>query len=128
MSDLDHRAEIERHLAWFESKLPPKPAHFVGWLRKPSSRYVRLPVGVALVGGGVLSFLPVLGLWMLPLGLVLISQDVPALEKPTARTLGWLERKWLEHQRKKGVDATPFNAEQQALDSATTSPAKRVGT
>ncbi|WP_420132127.1 hypothetical protein [Rhodopseudomonas sp.] len=111
MSDVDHRAELERHLSWFESKLPPKPAHFVGWLRKPSSKYVRLPLGVLLVGGGVLSFLPVLGLWMLPLGLILIAQDVPALEKPTARSLGWLERKWLERQRSKGVEITPQSTE-----------------
>nr|WP_303626028.1 hypothetical protein [Rhodopseudomonas palustris] len=111
VSDIDHRAELDRHLTWFESKLPPKPAHFVGWLRKPSSKYVRLPIGALLVGGGLLSFLPVLGLWMLPLGLVLIAQDVPALEKPTARSLGWLERKWLERQRSKGVDVAPRPAE-----------------
>jgi hypothetical protein len=111
VSDIDHRAELDRHLTWFESKLPPKPAHFVGWLRKPSSKYVRLPIGALLVGGGLLSFLPVLGLWMLPLGLVLIAQDVPALEKPTARSLGWLERKWLERQRSKGVDVAPHPAE-----------------
>lgn len=66
MTEIDHRAELDRHLQWFESKLPPRPAHFVGWLRRPSSKYVRLPLGVALVGGGMLSFLPVLGLWMLP--------------------------------------------------------------
>ncbi|ABD06219.1 hypothetical protein RPB_1509 [Rhodopseudomonas palustris HaA2] len=130
LNDTDHRAELDRHMAWFESKLPPKPAGFVGWLRKPSSKYVRLPVGVLLVGGGVFSFLPVLGLWMLPLGLVLIAQDVPALEKPTARTLGWLERKWVARQRKKGVDITPFAAAQDpdsvmtASDSAGESRAK----
>ncbi|MFC0239674.1 hypothetical protein [Rhodopseudomonas telluris] len=118
MSDVDHRAELERHLAWFESRLPPKPAHFVGWLRKPSSKYVRLPLGVLLVGGGLLSFLPVLGLWMLPLGLVLIAQDVPALEKPTARSLGWLERKWLERQRSKEVDVTQQRSERRTLGSA----------
>lgn len=127
MSDPDHRAELDRHLAWFESKLPQKPAHFVGWLRKPSSRYVRLPLGVALVGGGVLSFLPVLGLWMLPLGLVLISQDVPVLEKPTARTLGWLERKWLERQRKKGIDAMPFDAARNDSDAAKAPATNRLG-
>lgn len=113
MTDVDHRAELDRHLQWFESKLPPRPAHFVGWLRRPSSKYVRLPLGVALVGGGVLSFLPVLGLWMLPLGLVLIAQDVPALEKPTARTLNWIERKWLERQRARGIDITPFDPHQE---------------
>lgn len=120
MNEPDHRAELERHLAWFESKLPPKPAGLVGWLRKPSSKYVRLPVGVLLVGGGVFSFLPVLGLWMLPLGLVLIAQDVPVLEKPTARALGWVERKWVERQRKKGVEIKPYSADQDIGSSATT--------
>jgi hypothetical protein len=127
MNELDHRAELDRHLTWFESKLPPKPARFVGWLRKPSSKYVRLPLGVLLVGGGVLSFLPVLGLWMLPLGLVLIAQDVPVLEKPTARSLGWLERKWIERQRKKRVDVTPLDADQQADGAAAARSANRIG-
>lgn len=119
MTEIDHRAELDRHLLWFESKLPPRPAHFVGWLRRPSSKYVRLPLGVALVGGGMLSFLPVLGLWMLPLGMVLIAQDVPALEKPTARTLNWIERKWLERQRGRGADTKPFDADQQTAGSDT---------
>uniref|UniRef100_E6VN24 Transmembrane protein n=1 Tax=Rhodopseudomonas palustris (strain DX-1) TaxID=652103 RepID=E6VN24_RHOPX len=123
MNVTDHRAELERHLAWFESKLPPRPAHFVGWLRKPSSRYVRLPLGVALIGGGVLSFLPVLGLWMLPLGMVLVAQDVPALEKPTARTLNWVERKWLERQRARGVDPTPFDPRPDAAADSSVKPA-----
>jgi hypothetical protein len=92
------KKEIDRHFAWFEDKLPPKPARFVGWLRKPSSRYARIPIGVLLILGGVFSFLPVLGLWMLPLGLLLFAQDVPVLQKPTAQTLGWLERKWIERQ------------------------------
>lgn len=105
MAELNHRDELDRHMAWFESKLPERPAHFVAWLRRPSSKYVRLPLGAALVGGGLLSFLPVLGLWMLPLGMILIAQDVPALEKPTARTLGWLERKWLARQTSKARGA-----------------------
>jgi len=56
----DHKAELDRHFAWFEAKLPPKPARFVAWVRKPSSRYVRFPLAVLLIGGGVFSFLPVL--------------------------------------------------------------------
>lgn len=104
----DHKAELDRHFAWFEAKLPPRPARFVGWLRKPSSKLVRIPLAVLLVGGGIFSFLPILGLWMLPLGLVLIAQDVPALEKPTARTLGWIERKWIERQHAKGIEVVPL--------------------
>jgi hypothetical protein len=97
------RMQIDRHFAWFEGKLSPRLARFVAWLRKPSSRYARVPLAVFLVFGGVFSFLPVLGLWMLPLGLLLFAQDVPALQKPTARTLGWVERKWTERQRAKNT-------------------------
>ena len=98
-----HKAELDRHFAWFETKLPPRPAKFVRWLRRPSSRLVRIPLAVLLVVGGVFSFLPILGLWMLPLGLLLIAQDVPFLQKPLARMLGWIERKWIERQRAKGT-------------------------
>lgn len=108
MNEVDHRAELDRHLAWLQSKLPNRPAEFVGWLRRPSSKYVRLPFGILLIGGGMFAFLPVLGLWMLPLGLILIAQDVPALEKPTAKALNWVERKWIERQRAKGADIEPF--------------------
>jgi hypothetical protein len=97
-----HRAELDRHFAWFESKLPPKLARFSAWVRQPSSRLVRIPLGILLILGGIFSFLPVLGLWMLPLGLMLIAQDIPFLQGPIVRLLGWMERKWLERQRARG--------------------------
>ena len=97
----NHAAEIDRHFAWFEARLSPRPAKFVRWLRRPSSRLVRIPLAILLVVGGILSFLPILGLCMLPLGLLLIAQDVPLLQKPLARMLGWIERKWIERQRAK---------------------------
>ncbi|HEX5325007.1 MAG TPA: hypothetical protein VFW40_14585 [Capsulimonadaceae bacterium] len=95
MTEQDKR-ELDRHFAWFEGKLPPKPARFVTWLRKPSSRLARIPLAILLIVGGFCSFLPVLGLWMLPLGLLLVAQDVPALQSPMSRMLGWIERKWEE--------------------------------
>jgi hypothetical protein len=98
-----YKLEIDRHFARFEDRLPSRPAKFVGWLRKPSSRYVRIPLAILLVFGGILSFLPVLSLWMLPLGLLLFAQDVPFLQKPLARMLGWIERKWIERQRAKDM-------------------------
>jgi hypothetical protein len=33
-----HKIELDRHFAWFEAKLPPGPARFVGWLRTPGFR------------------------------------------------------------------------------------------
>ncbi len=50
------------------------------WIRArksnlPQTRLGRTLLGLVLVFGGVLSFLPVLGIWMLPLGLVILSVD-----------------------------------------------------
>ena len=50
--------------------------------------------------GGCLAILPVLGLWMLPLGLVLLAEDVPALRRLTDRCLDWIEHRrphWFHH-------------------------------
>ena len=100
-ASVDHKAEIDRHFAWLESRLPAGPAKYVSWLRQPSSKRARIPLAILLMVGGVFSILPVLGLWMLPLGMLLIAQDVPVLEKPVAKSLGWVERKWIERERKK---------------------------
>jgi hypothetical protein len=43
-------------------------------------RLVRVPVGVVFVLGGFVGFLPILGFWMLPLGLLLLAIDLPALQ------------------------------------------------
>ena len=90
------KAELDRHFDWIAERLPEKGARFVRWVRQPSSRWVRIPLALLLVAGGILSFLPILGLWMLPLGLLLIAQDVPFLQKPLAVALGWIERKWMD--------------------------------
>jgi len=98
------RDELDRHFAWFERKLPGRAARFVAWVRRPSSRLVRIPLGLLLILGGIFSFLPVLGIWMLPLGLMLIAQDLPFLQGPIVRLLGWMERKWIDYQRRRGRD------------------------
>ena len=51
-------------------------------LLKDGMRLVRLPVGLLFMIGGFFSFLPVLGVWMLPLGLMLLAVDVPLI-RPT---------------------------------------------
>jgi hypothetical protein len=73
-----------------ERLLPARVASSLRWLRHPASRWARLPVGLVLILGGVFSFLPVLGVWMLPLGLMLIASDVPFLRRPMARFTMWI--------------------------------------
>jgi hypothetical protein len=80
-------------------RLPPRVGGTVSYLLKPSSRWVRIPSGALLVVGGVFSFLPVLGIWMLPLGLALLAEDVPALRSSRSKVFDWIERKkphWLD--------------------------------
>jgi hypothetical protein len=77
----------------------PASSGFLQWIRQPSSRWVRLPLGVLLILGGVFSFLPVLGIWMLPLGLFLLALDLPFLQGPINRLSFWVQRKWQNWQR-----------------------------
>jgi hypothetical protein len=43
---------------------------------------VRLPLALLFIAGGLFSFLPFLGIWMLPLGLLLLAVDLPFLRGP----------------------------------------------
>jgi hypothetical protein len=88
------RAELDRCFEMIHRRVPIRVARFIRWLRKPSSFWMRLVVAILLVLGGVFSFLPILGLWMLPLGLLFIAQDVPILQMPLANALRWIESKW----------------------------------
>ncbi len=47
----------------------------------PRSRLVRMIVGLLLLVGGMLGFLPVLGFWMIPLGLIVLSVDFPLVRR-----------------------------------------------
>ncbi len=85
--------ELDRELDHLCDRLPEP---FRGWLRDllRASAWRRVPAGLALIVGGVLSFLPVLGIWMRPLGLVLVAKDVPILHGPSARALAWIRRRF----------------------------------
>ena len=50
---------------------------------------LRSVVGVVFMVGGAFGFLPILGFWMLPLGLALIALDLPPTRKIIER---WMER------------------------------------
>jgi hypothetical protein len=85
--------EADERLERLVAALPPRTAAALRWLRRPSARWVRWPVGILLILGSFLSILPVFGLWMLPAGLLLLAEDVPLLRRPRDRGLRWLERR-----------------------------------
>ena len=56
-------------------------------------RWARLTAGVLLVLGGLVGFLPVLGFWMVPLGLVVLSVDIAPARRLRRRFEVWWERR-----------------------------------
>lgn len=74
--------------------LPKRVGDAIAWLRAPSRRWVRIPAAILLILGGFLAVLPVFGLWMLPLGLALLSEDLPGMKPSLERAARWLEGKW----------------------------------
>ena len=91
---MDRRKDLDFQFECFEKKLPGFMAGLSGWARSPNSGWVRIPMAIALILGGFVGFLPILGFWMIPLGLVLVAQDVPFLRPPMARLLAWINDKW----------------------------------
>ncbi len=79
--------DFDQEMDRFQDHFPTWVGHNLKRLRGEGAVWVRVPTGVALVGGGVLSFLPVLGIWMLPVGLALLAHDIPAMRRPIARIL-----------------------------------------
>jgi hypothetical protein len=71
------RGQVRRALVRVRRTLPPG---------------TRLPVGIVLIAGGMLGFLPVLGFWMIPLGIGIAALDV----KPAVT--------WLRERRRQDSD------------------------
>ncbi|MCJ2081945.1 DUF2892 domain-containing protein [Methylobacterium sp. J-090] len=81
-------------VARLTEKLPARLARALDWLREPSRRIIRIVAALLFIFGGVFSILPVLGLWMLPVGLALLSEDVPGLKVPLERSARWIGATW----------------------------------
>ncbi len=90
MSQVSGKHALRAAFKRLERNVPARLASWLRWLRHPASRWARLPAGLLLIFGGVFSFLPILGIWMLPLGLMLIAADVPVLQHPMARFTMWV--------------------------------------
>jgi hypothetical protein len=59
----------------------------------PQSKAVRIGIGILLVIGGFIGFLPVLGFWMIPLGLLVLSIDLPIVRRWRRQLTVWWHRR-----------------------------------
>jgi hypothetical protein len=53
---------------------------------------LRVGAGLLLVAAGCVGFLPVLGFWMIPAGLLILAIDIPWLQGPVKRAEKWMMR------------------------------------
>ena len=85
--------DLEQEMDRLLERLPGRVARAMNKVRSPEAAPYRIPAGVVLTVGGVFGFLPVLGFWMVPLGLAVMAQDVPVMRKPTAHLVRAINRK-----------------------------------
>lgn len=98
------RAHVEARLKRQIDRLAARLPVIGGWLRHLQSRraaLIRIPLALLLMLGGVVSFLPILGIWMLPLGLMLLAIDVVPLRGPVSGAIIRIRRWWALRQRRR---------------------------
>ncbi|WP_147179630.1 MULTISPECIES: hypothetical protein [Alphaproteobacteria] len=60
----------------------------------PRTKAGRVATGSALIGGGLLGFLPVLGFWMVPLGVLVLSHDLASVRRRRRRMAIWWRKRY----------------------------------
>lgn len=72
----------------------PKINIFGKKISLPQSALMRRCIGGTFLVGGVLGFLPILGFWMLPVGLVILSHDSPKIRRMRRKSDVAIVRWW----------------------------------
>ena len=87
-----HRRRLDRQLELITKWVPflSRPMKVV---LRPSMWVVRVPLGLLLIAGGFLGFLPVLGFWMIPVGVLILSVDIPRVRRGRRRLAVWWGRR-----------------------------------
>ena len=73
---------------------PHRKIHLFGrHVHLPRSRGLRIAIGSGLIFLGILGFLPILGFWMIPLGLLVLSYEFATVRRWRRRLVVWWERR-----------------------------------
>jgi purine-cytosine permease-like protein len=70
----------------------------------PQSRTWRIVVGVALIIGGIVGFLPIVGFWMIPLGFLVLSQEFHIIRRLRRRAVVKWGRRKQRRDRKRDLE------------------------
>ncbi len=100
----DFHEEMNR----LQNHIPTWVGHNLYRLR--GKRAARLLIGIALIVAWSFLPLPVVGIWMLPVGLVLLAHDIPIVRAPIARFLHFINGK-IEKRKTCAMSALPEKAD-----------------
>src|SRR5215469_8884231 len=107
----DFHEEMNR----FQNHIPTWVGHNLNRLRGKRAIWVRVSTGVALIVAWFFLPLPVVGIWMLPVGLALLAHDIPIVRAPIARLLHFLnkkvEKRKVEKRKSCAISALPPKAD-----------------
>ena len=91
---MERSDKFHRELDRLEGHLPKWARGAFQRARTPGAMGLRLLIAIFLIVSGILGIvLPVLGFWMVPLGLVLLAIDLPFLHGPFTGLLAFINRK-----------------------------------
>jgi hypothetical protein len=80
------------NLASLDIRMAPRVRVFNRHWHLPESKPIRIGLGILLIALGLLGFLPVLGFWMIPLGLLVLSIDIPIVRRWRRQLAVWWHR------------------------------------
>ena len=102
----DFHEEMNR----LQNHIPTWVGHNLNRLRGKRAIWVRVLTGVALIVAWGFLPLPLVGIWMLPVGLVLLAHDIPIVRAPIARLLRFTNGK-IEKRKSCAMSALPRKAD-----------------
>jgi hypothetical protein len=73
----------------FRQRIAGMTYRILRWGRDHVPPGIRSLVGILFMIGGVFGFLPILGFWMLPLGMAFVAMDIPSSRHHIEN---WMER------------------------------------
>jgi len=98
-TDVKHKARLDRQFDAFE-RGNPAARTILAAMRADRYRRVRVPFAILLMLGSFLFVLPVFGIWMMPLGLLLLAIDLPILRPRVNAVLIRMRRWWTRPKRR----------------------------
>jgi hypothetical protein len=94
----------------FQNHVPTWVGHNLNRLRGKRAIWVRVLTGVALIVAWGFLPLPLVGIWMLPVGLALLAHDIPTVHAPIARLLHFANGK-IEKRKSCAMSTLPLKAD-----------------